>query len=184
MKKILIVPVALLIFYSCNNNASNTTTTDTTVLVDTNANPQLPDTIMNYSFSDQDKKFINELAMGNNAEIAAGRMALEKSSDSALKNFANMMIDDHSGIQNELKQTTGTAADSAMAITPPAPVKLTGSTGKSFDKAYAATMVADHKKVVSLFEKQIAEGSNEGLKAFARKHLDHIKMHLEAAKKL
>src|SRR5687767_11084679 len=50
-----------------------------------------------------DRDFVREAAITGMAEINAGRMALDLSSDANVKKFAQMMIDDHTKAGNDLK---------------------------------------------------------------------------------
>src|SRR4051794_21136907 len=70
-------------FCACNNNDDNT---DTSNIVNA-----------------QDSNFVMMAGMGNTAEIRAADSALAKSTDSAIRNFATMMVADHSAAQTSLK---------------------------------------------------------------------------------
>ena len=50
------------------------------------------------------KKFMKDVAITNKAEIMLGQLALQKSSNDKIKEFAQKMIDDHSKAQEELSK--------------------------------------------------------------------------------
>jgi putative membrane protein len=59
--------------------------------------------------------------------------------------------------------------------------KLAKEQGADFDKAYMSHMQDDHRKAVSLFEKQAKSGDDAELKAFAQKTLPTLQEHHKLA---
>ena len=55
------------------------------------------------SLSSDDKGFISQAAQNGHAEIDTSKLALEKASDPKVKEFAKMMIEDHTKANEELK---------------------------------------------------------------------------------
>ena len=95
------------------------------------------------------------------------------------------MVTDHTKANTELQTVA-----SGKGVTPPADIdkshksdadKLSKKSGADFDKAYMKAMVADHKKTVSLFEKESKSGKDAGLQAFAGKTLPTLQEHLKKA---
>ena len=56
--------------------------------------------------------------------------------------------------------------------------------GASFDVAYVASQVKTHEDAISLFKQQARYSTSPQLKAFAKKYLPKLEMHLDMAKKL
>jgi uncharacterized protein (DUF305 family) len=56
--------------------------------------------------------------------------------------------------------------------------------GAEFDRAYIKMMVSDHKKDVSVFEKQSTRAADPDLKAFAGKTLPTLQQHLQMVQAL
>src|SRR5579859_4084802 len=52
---------------------------------------------------EKDARFAVEAANGGMAEVVFGKLALEKSNNARVKDFANMMVTDHSKVNDELK---------------------------------------------------------------------------------
>jgi putative membrane protein len=50
-----------------------------------------------------DKAFVKKAMEGNMAEVQMGQLALQKSSDDQVKQFAQRMVDDHGKMQDQLK---------------------------------------------------------------------------------
>jgi len=132
--------------------------------------------------------FMTGAAYSGNAEIVAGRMALEKTKNAEVKQFAQQMIAEHTKAGNELK-----ALATKKSFTPPMDLDgehktmaadMSKLTGEEFDRAYMRGQVADHQKTVALFEAQANGGTDADAKAYAAKTLPTLKMHLEMAEKL
>ena len=133
--------------------------------------------------SSSDKKFVMEAADGGMVEVELGKLAASKATDQKVKDFGQKMVDDHTKANNELK----TVAQSKN-VTLPAAVgaknkalmdKLSAMSGASFDKAYVAAMVKDHKKDVADFQKEANGGKDTDVKGFASKTLPTLQEHLK-----
>lgn len=186
---ILITP-ALFMVFACGNNSSNADSRDkdsTTVArdMDSDLNTEQVQAPQNGL---SDEEFAKEAANGGLAEVALGKLAIEKATDAKVKEFAQMMVTDHTKANDELK-----ALASAKSITLPTAPKadkqmtkdeLSSLTGAAFDKAYAEQMVVDHEKTVALFEAGKTSVQDPELVAFIDKTLPVIKEHLEHSKKL
>jgi predicted outer membrane protein len=132
--------------------------------------------------------FVGDLARGNMAEISLSQMALQRSQNESVKQFAQMMVTDHTAAGTEL-QTLATS----KSITLPtamdqkhqsAMTKLGGDSGAAFDRDYMKQMVNDHEKTLSLLQKQADKGTDADLKAFAAKMVPIVQGHLTAARNL
>jgi len=131
-----------------------------------------------------DSSFYRDAAQGGLAEVEAGRLAQEKSSNQKIKDFAAMMVKDHSAANEELKSV----AASENVTLPSSPsvaqrankVKLEVLSGDSFDKAYIKNQIAAHKSTVALLQKEIASGQSNAGKTFAHKVLPTVRSHLKA----
>jgi len=115
----------------------------------------------------QDTKFLEQANQGSVDEIDLAQLALKKSSDDDVKNFAQKMIDDHSKLLDDMKPFDMEAGvkvpEHPDAAAEAEKVKLDLLTGKTFDKAYIKGMVEDHHKVLEAF---ITEEKSTGYPAF------------------
>ncbi|MEP6994380.1 MAG: DUF4142 domain-containing protein, partial [Acidobacteriota bacterium] len=127
-------------------------------------------------------------AAGGIIEVEASKIALQKSSDDRVRQFAQHMVDDHTKVGEALK-----AAASSESITiPDAPdsqqqrmlQRLKGLSGAQFDAAYKTQMLDDHKDAVGMFQQKIRENLKTPLKQFAADNLSTLKAHLQMAEEL
>ena len=129
-----------------------------------------------------DAKFTTQAAVGGMAEVELGKMALEKSSNAKVKEFATMMVKDHGMANTELM-----AIAKQKNITLPSTVDeehkqkmddLSKKTGADFDKAYVDAMVNGHKSTLKLMEDESKDGKDADLKSFATKTAPIVQSHL------
>ena len=129
-----------------------------------------------------DNTFVKKAIMGNNGEIDAAKLALQKSQNQQVKDFAQKMVDDHTKMADSLKQIA--QQDNIKFEDKPSPAamklhaKLEGLDGAAFDKAYVNGMVKDHKEDVREFSTEINHGKKQDVKDAASSSLPTIKEHL------
>jgi len=131
--------------------------------------------------------FIKKAALDGMTEVEAGKVALTKSQDPAIRSFAERMVADHGKANKEL---TSIAERKGMSAPKQLDAEhkqmldsLKGKDGKDFDQAYAEHMNMDHSKAVALFE-SAAGSSDPDLAQFAKKTLPTLKEHKALAQKL
>ena len=137
---------------------------------------------------DTSSDFAVKAADAGLAEINAGEIAQQKAQDQRVKDFAAMMVQEHTKANEELKSI---AANKNITL-PTAPgedhleniADLNGYTGAEFDQEYTDMMVRDHEKTIDLFEDAAESSEDAELKAFASKTLPSLKKHLEQAETL
>lgn len=138
--------------------------------------------------SHADKEFIEDAAKGGMFEVQSGKLAQQKASDTAVKEFANRLVQDHTKANDELKQI----AD-AKGVTMPDKEKwgerremskLDKLSGAAFDREFAQRSVKDHEKDIKDFEKAASKVKDPDLKAWAEKQLPVLREHLAMAQKL
>ena len=132
-----------------------------------------------------DRKFVMEVAHGGMAEVELGKLAAEKGSSDAVKQFGKRMADDHGKAVEELKQL---AQQKGVTLPPDLDVRhkqlrdrLAKLSGATFDKTYANEMVKDHKKDVAEFKRGANAAKDPDLKAWAGKTLPTLQDHLKQA---
>jgi putative membrane protein len=139
--------------------------------------------------SKADTDRLNAIAQANIAEIETGKIALEKSTNADVKQFAQAMIDDHT---KGLEETKKVAAAKKLTL-PTEPdaehkkmaEKLKTLSGAAFDKEYVSKAgVADHAKVHAALKQDIAKAQDADVKALATKLEPTVAHHGEMAKKL
>jgi putative membrane protein len=182
MKKLnLIGMIALsgLMFQACNNSPKDSTASADSVnaVKDTTTTGQT-----GIAVNADDAKFAVDAANGGMTEIELSKLAQQKATNSKIKDFANMMVMDHTKAGDELKAVATmkniTLPDSLNADSKQAVADLAAKTGKDFDKAYVDKMVYDHKATVDMFEDASKKLKDPDLKGFVDKTLPTIKGHL------
>jgi putative membrane protein len=131
--------------------------------------------------------FVKQAAVSDMFEIESSKLAQERS-DASSKKFAAKMIKDHTATSTELKSIATKAkleVPTAMDSSHQEKLdKLKGLQGAEFDKEYDAVQASAHKDAVDLFDRYAKGGDNRDIKAFAAKHLPHLKEHLKMANDL
>ena len=136
---------------------------------------------------EDDAKFVVDAANGGKTEVELSKLAQQKATNAKAKEFADMMVMDHTKANEELmalaKTKNVTLPDSLNADSKKAWEDLNKkAAGKDFDKAYVSQMVDDHKKTVDMFEKASTSLKDADLKAFVDKTLPVLKGHLDKIK--
>jgi putative membrane protein len=134
---------------------------------------------------EKDTEFAVKVADAGMLEVELGKLAQTNGSHPEVKKFAQMMVDDHTAANNELKTVA-----QQKNITLPAAMgekcqkkynDLAEKKGEEFDKDYISFMVSDHKDVVDMFEKEAENGNDPDLKAWASQKISALRHHLEMA---
>lgn len=139
--------------------------------------------------SKDDANRLVAIAQANIAEVEAGKLALEKSSNADVKAFAQQMIDDHTKGLEETKKVAA-AKNVTLPNEPDAAHKkmaeqLKALSGSRFDAEYVSKAgVQDHTKVHAALKKDMANAKDADVKALATKLEPTVAHHLAMAKKL
>jgi putative membrane protein len=131
-----------------------------------------------------DAAFYKKAAEGGIAEIEAGKLAQQKSSNSQVKDFGAMMVKDHTAAGEKLKSiadSKGITLPSDSSVAQMADkAKLEVLSGDTFDKSYIKGQISAHQDTIALFQKEIASGQDPDAKSFATKTLPTVRAHLKA----
>lgn len=134
--------------------------------------------------------FVTAAATSDMYEVAASKIALQRSSSPAVKEFAQKMVDAHTETTTKLK---GILAANSIKVTPPASVdnrrqgmldNLRGASNADFDNRYITQQIAAHKEAGILMRGYAKDGDNAQIKAFASETSHHVAEHLAMAEKL
>jgi putative membrane protein len=190
MKKLFLAPLLLMSVYffsSCNSNNSGTqnpadttsTSIDTAKSMDSLKN-NAGTTMIDQKTTD----FINDAATGGMMEVELGNMANQKASSQRVKDFGKMMVDDHTKVNDNLKNICSQKnIDLPASITPDQRKdidKLSKKTGSAFDKEYVNMMVDDHKKDIDAFKKAEMDVNDNDIKTFITNTLPVLQKHLDS----
>lgn len=132
--------------------------------------------------------FVTNAWIGDMYEIQAGQIARDKAQGQAVKDFARMMVADHTALSNEMKPLV-----TAAGRTPPSALderrdsliqSLKAAAPADFDRVYLAQQEEAHREALTLMQGYAAQGDNAGLKAAAAKAAPKVQQHLETVKSL
>lgn len=190
MKKItylVMMAAATLAFQSCNQGGKDAKQSADSLnkTKDTTSNAMNTGGI---AVTSDDAKFATAAANGGMAEVALGKLALTKTSNASVKEFANMMVTDHGKANTELMGIAKTKNITLPTEPDSTHIKkmddLSKMKGSDFDKAYVDAMVDGHKKTLDLMNGEAKDGKDADLKAFASKTAPIVKMHLDMINKI
>jgi putative membrane protein len=104
-----------------------------------------------------DARHFAEQALGANmAEVRLGELAQKKAQNASVKEFAQMMIRDHTKAANELKQAVkGSGVDAPSKLDAKHQAlydRLSKLSGAEFDREYISAMVDGHREVRSMLD--------------------------------
>ncbi|NCI45642.1 DUF4142 domain-containing protein [Sediminibacterium soli] len=186
----LIVLAGVSFMASCGNGNNGTKTEDSVSNKEGQAMVTQPDTTLKTATVAVDQKTADFAIAAANAgmkEIELAKWEQEYGTRQDAKDFAGMMITDHTNAANELKRIASTKSLTLPNLVPDSEREnmdkmKTKKQGKEVDKAYVNEMVDDHRKAVKLFEDAAKDVTDMDLKNFAsqtlpvlQKHFDHIK---------
>jgi putative membrane protein len=141
---------------------------------------------MNQKASKADQKFLMEGMQGDMAEVQLGKLAQQKGHSEDVKQFGQMLEQDHS---QHLQQAQQEAQQ--LGITPPQQVnakqkatyeRMNKLSGAQFDKQFTKHAVADHKKDVAEYQKEAK--SKSPLAQFAQQTVPTLQKHLQTAQSI
>ena len=135
------------------------------------------------TLSTADQSFILAAAQGGMTEVKLGELAAQKGMRADVKEFGQMMVKDHTAINNDLKtlaaQKGVTLPDSLDAKHQAMVDKMTALTGAEFDDAYIKGMIKDHKMDAKEFKAESAATKDADIKSFLDKSIPVVDAHLQ-----
>ena len=135
-----------------------------------------------------DQQFVIDAAQGGMAEVQLGQLALERSRNPEVKQFARQMIQEHTRANERLMRLA-----TQKGITPPTTLgkyqaameRLMQLSGEAFDQAYMNEAgVNAHMESAAVYQRQAGLGQDPDLKAFAATILPRVQGHLEMASEM
>jgi putative membrane protein len=131
--------------------------------------------------------FVQKAAQDGMTEIELGKVALAKSQNAEVREFAQRMVADHGKANQELAalaRQKGIEAPKKLDAEHQSMVQMfEGKDGPAFDNEYSRHMNMDHIKAISLFE-AASKSSDADFAGFAKKTLPTLKEHKKLASQL
>jgi putative membrane protein len=138
--------------------------------------------------SNMDDPFVTRAAQGGMADVQMAQLALEKSSNPAVKDLAKTIHDDHTVANTRLQSVAannGMTWPTALSAQQLAEYKkLQGLSGEAFDREYISYQVRDHKKDIAEFEREAQKGTNADTRTWAAETLPTLRKHLSMGQKV
>lgn len=145
------------------------------------------------------QSFVNMASQANLAQLRTSEIAVERATTPEVKDYAQMILDDHKSAGDALK-----TAMAGATLTPPSNVldddhqrrvddlteEAQGSApdpdavGNEWDHDYMAMQIDMHQDKIDLFEDYASDGDNAALKSYAEATLPTLRSHLEKAREI
>ena len=121
-------------------------------------------------------------------EAHLGQLAQEQSSSQAVKDYAQMLVTDHTQDYDKLTAVATKAGltvpkgldEKQMKIIDP----LAKMKGVAFDRHFERTMVSGHETAIAAYNKEMRDGQNADLKAYATSDIPVLEKHKNGALEL
>jgi len=134
--------------------------------------------------------FMSMAAAGDQFEIQSSQIALAKTYNSDISNYAQMLINDHTQLSSQVA-----AAAAASGLAAPVPVlsadqqrmlnELQASpAGSSFDMLFVKDQIMAHEMALALHSNYASAGDTPALRAVAASAVPTVSMHLNTAEQL
>lgn len=133
-----------------------------------------------------ERRWVHKVADDGKAEVQIAQLATERASNPEVKAFAQKMVDDHTKVNEELM---GIASQKNVKLDDDddqdrSYKRLSKKSGMEFDREFVEHMIDEHEKDVKMFEKAAKDAKDSELRAFASKHVDDLREHLQQAQGL
>jgi predicted outer membrane protein len=137
----------------------------------------------------EDRQFISRALNLSEAEIEAGRLAMQKASDPGIKEFSQRLATEHEKVRETLRQI---AEKNGISVDPQASrpawqgelQKIEGRSGADFDREYMTWQLHTHLATVNLYQVQASNTPQIELASFAITRLAEIQRLFDEAKRL
>lgn len=131
-------------------------------------------------------RFMARAAEGGMKEVALGKLAEQKAHLQRIKDFAQMIVYDHSHANGDLRSVAAgtdiTLPDSLGTAAARQQDKLSAMKGLDFDRAYMRMMVADHEKDLADFRKAASRAKSGPLSQWIAADTPMLEKHLDSAR--
>lgn len=132
--------------------------------------------------------FLVDAANGGMAEVKLGELGQQKATNQRVKDFAAMMIKDHTAANDEVK-----ALATRRNVTLPSDVSdekkkdyddLNKKSGADFDKAYCAKLENEHEATIKMFKNAADKVNDAEVKTFITNTIPKLQHHLDSVKSI
>lgn len=132
--------------------------------------------------------YLQMVHSNNLGEIALGTLALQKAETAGVREFAQMLITDHTAVDAKVRALAGqkdvALKDVLLPAAEAAKAKLEALTGKAFEREFLAINVAGHDKAIGLTKAEADKGEDADVRTFAAGLLPGLNKHRSTAEAL
>ena len=138
--------------------------------------------------NDSDRKFLKKAEEGDIKEQNLGRWMLERTQNKDVKDYAQMLVDDHSkdlrNLVDLMNQKGMPQPKDLPEVKHEAMAKLQDLSGTALDREFTMMMVEDHQKAARDFETNAKTAEDRELRTLLSKTLPTVREHLKHAQRL
>jgi putative membrane protein len=183
------VVVAALGLQACHNSEKQNTGASTTTIAADSTLDTISDVAKkkDTKLTEGQTSFLLKAALGSMMEVEAGNIALQQSKSPFVRQFAQMMVTDHTKASAELE---GIAKSKGLGLPKTFPVEQRGHidglksvTGDGFDRDYMKMMVTDHSATLTQF-RLAAKFADKEIQNFASKSIPMLEAHFKKANEI
>ena len=135
-----------------------------------------------------EQEFLMKAADANLSNIDVARLAMHKSQNSDVKDFANMIqSDDASALEDltDLMNDKGVSLPNTLSPETKTEIEtMTALSGAELDREFANMMVAQHEKEIGMYHDQLEIAQTPDVRKYAEDLLPRLEMHLEKSQRL
>ena len=135
-----------------------------------------------------DTRFATEACQTGVTEVEISKLAAQNTTNPRVRALAKELEQDHARAERQLGKLfarKGIPPEKELAPHYQSSLeRLAGLRGAEFDRAFKQQIIQDHKKAIEIFERQVNQGSDPELKAFAKDRLPYLREHLAMAERL
>jgi putative membrane protein len=135
------------------------------------------------AWSYPDESFYKALMESGISELGTANLALQKSSNDKVKEFAALMVKDHTALNDGLKTLAASRRarlpSSASATQRAIEAKLALLSSRGFDQFYIRAQIDAHQDLLDLVNSEMTSGKDPKAKAFAGEILSTVQAHLK-----
>ncbi len=184
MKKLLFLSGCFaVLFTACNNEAS-----DPVAKADSANEAKQDQMPVQSDMTENTSEFLVKAADHGMAEVELGKLGEQRATQKSVKDFAAMMVKDHTGANGEVA-----ALAAKLNVTLPATYSedhkktasdLSDKKAKDFDKDFMDALISNHKKTIDAFKDASDDDINAEVKTFINNTLPTLQAHLETAESI
>jgi putative membrane protein len=130
-------------------------------------------------------QFIRKATIGNGFEILSSRIALDRSDNPEIRDFARRMIEAHGQADDQLRDTIYNSGFRLKNMPNDLDAKHRGMIrqlentppGEAFDRLYIRMQIDGHREALNLYNEYARSGKNPAFRELARDLLPEIREH-------